>query len=293
MVDAPKNIAASINRRLLNYSREIGADPNLVLVWYGLERLLYRLSLSPLADRFVLKGAMLFRLWDGDTFRATRDLDLLSFIRAEASTVTAAFRTICQQQVPDDGVVFDPSSMQVEPILEQQEYGGLRVRVAGKLGNARLSLRIDVGFGDAITPAAFDASYPTLLGMPAPKIRVYPKETVIAEKFEAMVTRAMTNTRMKDYYDIWTLARRHVIDPIVLATAIRATFERRQIALPRETPVGLTAEYSRDPAHQSQWRAFVTRNLHELELQDEFERVVKDIAGYLMPIVLDAVGKAD
>ncbi len=289
MAGTSKDMAASVNRRLLNYSREIGADPNLVLVWFGLERLLYRLSMSPHADRFVLKGAMLFRLWGGDAFRATRDLDLLSFLQAEASTVAAVFGAICQQDVPDDGVVFDPKSVQVAEILEQQEYGGLRVKVLGKLGNGRLPLQIDIGFGDAITPAAYDATYPTLLAMPAPKIRVYPKETVIAEKFEAMVTRGMTNTRMKDYYDIWTLSR-HAIDPAVLATAIRATFERRKIPLPRTTPVGLTDEYSGDLGHQTQWRAFVTRNLHEPELQDSFERVVNEIARYLMPIVLAAAG---
>jgi len=285
MADVPKNMAASVSRRLLNHAHSISADPNLILVWYALERLLYRLSVSAHADRFVLKGAMLFRLWGGDDFRATRDLDLLSFLKAEQSTIRNVFAGLCRQEVPEDGLVFDPATVQVTEIREHQEYGGLRVKVAARLGNARIPLQIDVGFGDAITPAALDGAFPTLLDLPAPQIRAYPKETVIAEKFEAIVTLGMTNSRVKDYYDIWMLSRRYEFDPAVLGSAIRATFQRRATPLPAHPPVGLTPAFASEPGHQSQWRAFVSRNLQQPELQDRFSQVVDDIARFLMRAV--------
>jgi predicted nucleotidyltransferase component of viral defense system len=278
-------MAASVSRRLLNHAHSVSADPNLILLWYALERLLYRLSVSPHVDRFVLKGAMLFRLWGGDDFRATRDLDLLSFLKAEQSTIRDVFINLCLQAVPDDGLSFDPASVQVTEIREHQEYGGLRVKLTGRLGNARIPLQVDVGFGDAITPAAVDASFPTLLGLPAPKIRAYPKETVIAEKFEAIATLGITNSRVKDYYDIWMLSRRYEFDPAVLGSAIRATFQRRGTPLPVQPPVGLTAAYASDPGHQSQWRAFVTRNLQQPELQERFSQVVSEVAKFVMQAV--------
>ena len=220
-------MAASISRRLLNHAHKIGADPNLILLWYALERLLYRLSVSPHADRFVLKGAMLFRLWGDDDFRATRDLDLLSFVKAELSTIRDVFAVLCTQEVFDDGMQFDPAAILVSEIRENREYGGLRVKLTGLLGNARVPLQVDIGFGDTIAPAAIEVSLPTLLDLPAPKIRAYPKETVIAEKFEAIATLGATNSGVKDCYDIWMMSRRYEFDPAILGPAIRATFQRR------------------------------------------------------------------
>ena len=275
-------MAASVSRRLLNHANRIGADPNLILLWYALERLLYRLSVSPHAERFVLKGAMLFRLWGGDDFRATRDLDLLSVLNSERSIMRDVFSELCMQEVPDDGMHFEPGSVLVTEIREHQEYGGLRVKLTGRLGNARVPLQVDVGFGDAVTPAAVAASFPTLLEMPAPKIRAYPKEAVIAEKFEAIATLGATNSRVKDFYDIWTLSRRYQFDPAVLGSSIRATFKRRGTPLPVRPPIGLTAAFANDPAHQSQWRAFVNRNLQQPQLQDDFSRVVGEVAEFVM-----------
>jgi len=278
-------MAASISRRLLNHAHKIGADPNLILLWYALERLLYRLSVSPHADRFVLKGAMLFRLWGDDDFRATRDLDLHSFVKAELSTIRDVFAVLCTQEVSDDGMQFDPAAILVSEIRENREYGGLRVKLTGRLGNARVPLQVDIGFGDAITPAAIEASFPTLLDLPAPKIRAYPKETVIAEKFEAIATLGATNSRVKDFYDIWTLSRRYQFDPAVLGASIRATFQRRGTPLPLRPPIGLTAAFANDPAHQSQWRAFVNRNLQQPQLQGDFIRVVGDVAEFVMQVL--------
>jgi len=282
VAEASKNMAASVSRRLLNHAHKIGADPNLILLWYALERLLYRLSVSPHKERFVLKGAMLFRLWGNDEFRATRDLDLLSFLKAEQSTIRDVFLGLCVQPVPEDGMRFDPGSVLVTEIRGHQEYGGLRVKLAGRLGNARVPLQVDIGFGDAITPAAIEASFPTLLDLPAPKIRAYPKETVIAEKFEAIAKLGATNSRVKDFYDIWTLSRRYQFDPHVLGSSIRATFHRRGTPLPAHLPIGLTAAFANDPAHQSQWRAFVNRNLQQPQLQDNFSQVVGEVAKFVM-----------
>jgi predicted nucleotidyltransferase component of viral defense system len=257
--DRPRNVAASVRRRLLNHSTAIKADPNLVLIWYGLERLLYRLSLSVHRDRFVLKGAMLFRLWGGSDFRSTKDLDLLGFLHDEAEVVRETFVSICEQVVEDDGMVFDASTVRVAEIRDGQEYGGFRVLLTAKLGTAVLPLQVDVGFGDAITPPATEADFPALLDQPQPRIRIYPRETVIAEKFEAMVQRGMTNSRMKDYYDLWFMSRRFEFDGSLLAAAIRATFDRRATALPGSVPVGLTAAYAEDSSHARQWTAFSKR----------------------------------
>jgi predicted nucleotidyltransferase component of viral defense system len=254
-----RNTAASVHQRLLNRAKAVGADPNLILIWYGLERLLYRLSVSPHRDRFVLKGAMLFRLWTGPEFRPTKDLDLLGFVRKETGTLRDAFTAICEATVEDDGLVFEAKTIRIAEIREQQEYGGLRVSITAKLGNARVPMQIDVGFGDAITPAATREDFPSLLDHPRPRILAYPRETVVAEKYEAIAQRGMTNSRMKDYYDLWFLSQRFEFDGRSLADAIAATFSRRGTALPVNVPSGLTEAYASDSSHARQWLAFVSR----------------------------------
>jgi predicted nucleotidyltransferase component of viral defense system len=254
-----RNIVASVRDRLVMHSKAIGADPNLVLIWYGLERLLYRMSVSRYRDRFVLKGAMLFRLWSGPEFRPTKDLDLLGVIHHETEALRDAFTSICIQAVEDDGLVFDPKSMRIVEIREAQEYGGLRVSVMAKLGVALVPLQIDVGFGDAITPAATMEEFPSILNQPRPNIRAYPRETVVAEKYEAMVQRGMANSRMKDYFDLWFLSQRFEFDGQRIADAMTATFGRRRTALPDGVPIGLTPEFASDTAHERQWSAFLRR----------------------------------
>jgi predicted nucleotidyltransferase component of viral defense system len=258
--DKPRNTSASIRQRLLNHSTAIKTDPNLVLIWYGLERFLYRLSVSTHSERFVLKGAMLFRLWGGANFRSTKDLDLEGFLQDEAEVVREVFASICAQPVEDDGLIFEASSVKVAEIRDTQEYGGFRVVLTARLGTAVLRLQIDVGFGDAITPTPAIAEFPSILGQPRPRVRVYPRETVVAEKFEAMVQLGMTNSRMKDYYDLWFMSRNFEFEGSTLAAAVRATFERRGTVIPGRSPIALTVEYAADPNHVRQWAAF-TENL--------------------------------
>jgi len=231
-----RDVAASVRQRLLNYAATKKVDPNLVLLWYGLERLLYRLSISTHHDRFILKGAMLFRVWGENAFRATKDLDLLGVLRDDAEAVRKVFVAICAQGVEDDGLEFDAASVRAAEIRTTQEYGGYRITLSAKLGSAVIPLQVDVGFGDAITPAPEVSGFPSMLDQPGAQIRVYPRETVVAEKFHAIVVLAMSNSRIKDYYDLWYLSRRFEFSGQLLAAAIAATFKRRATGLPSETP---------------------------------------------------------
>jgi hypothetical protein len=285
----PRNTSASIRQRLLNHSTAIKTDPNLVLIWYGLERFLYRLSASTHSERFVLKGAMLFRLWGGANFRSTKDLDLEGFLQDEAEVVREVFASICEQPVEDDGLVFDAASVKVAEIRDMQEYGGFRVQVTAKLGTAILRLQIDVGFGDAITPAPIVTEFPSILGQSLPRIRTYPRETVVAEKFEAMVQLGMTNSRMKDYYDLWFISRHFEFEGSTLAAAMRATFERRGTRIPRRPPIALTAEFAADLNHMRQWSAF-TKSLG-IEAPPGLGVVIDKISEFVLPPAITAASE--
>lgn len=259
MTRPPKDIGASVRARLSRLARERGEDFQLVLTRYANERLLFRLASSRHAQRFVLKGAALFTLWTGKPHRATRDLDLLGFGDPNVDHVREVFAEVLAVDVADDGVRYDLGSLAVDLIREEQEYGGVRVELVASITNAQVRLQIDVGFGDAITPDPSVVEFPPLLDFPAPRMRAYPRETVVAEKLEAMVQLGMANSRMKDFYDVAVLARDFDFDGEVLARAIRATFERRKTELPTTIPVALTAAFAEDPAKKTQWSGFVRK----------------------------------
>lgn len=255
----PKDIGASVRARLLRLARERGEDFQLVLTRYANERLLFRLASSRHAQRFVLKGAALFTLWTGRPHRATRDLDLLGFGDRSVDHARETFAELLRLDVPDDGVRFAPDTLTVGLIREEQEYGGVRVELVARVTNAQVRLQVDVGFGDAITPEASVIEFPPLLDFPAPRLRAYPRETVVAEKLEAMVQLGMANSRMKDFYDVAVLAHNFDFDGDLLSSAIRATFERRKTAIPTTTPVALTAVFAEDPIKKTQWSAFIRK----------------------------------
>ncbi|MFN5880349.1 MAG: nucleotidyl transferase AbiEii/AbiGii toxin family protein [Burkholderiales bacterium] len=260
MNPANPNVAASVRARLLNVAKAQGVDFNQVLVRFALERILYRMTQSQHADRFLLKGALLFTLWYDMPHRATRDADLLGFGASDLASVAETFRDIAAVAV-DDGVAFDPASVTVEEIRKEAGYGGVRVIIAGELAKARCKTQIDVGFGDAVTPAPVDSVYPVLLDdLPAPKLRAYPTYTVIAEKLHAIALLGMTNSRLKDYFDLSVLLERETLDTDLLAQAIKATFERRGMSVPNEVPMGLTHEFAHDSSRQSLWLAFLKKN---------------------------------
>lgn len=272
------NLAASVHARLLNRAKERGEDFNQVLSRYATERFLYRLSALPAREALWLKGAKLFDLWFDIPHRPTRDADFLGFGPVDAELLERMVAEICAVRI-DDGMEFDPATIVVEPIRDDARYGGLRVRLVGTLGRARMMVQLDVGYGDAVTPGPEEATYPTLLDdFPAPHLRVYPRATVVAEKLEAIVSLGMANTRLKDYFDLRALIREGQLDTAQLAQAIEATFRRRGTPMPVELPVGLSDQFSADVAKQAQWNAFLSRNrLEDIALGD----VVVEIRNFL------------
>ena len=259
MPDRPRNIGASVRQRLLNLAHARGQPMELLLTRYALERLLHRLSLSPHRERFVLKGAMLLATWFDEPHRATRDVDLLGFGDAAEDALLATFREIMAIEV-DDGVSFDLKRLRIEAIREKVEYGGSRLRTTAVLAGAQIPVTVDIGFGDAVEPGVEDIDLPVLLDMPSPHLRAYPPETVIAEKFHAMVVLGRANSRMKDYYDVWMLTSAFEIEQERLRRAIVATFARRNTLVPTVVPDGLSDAFADDPGKQRQWDAFA-RNL--------------------------------
>ena len=287
-----RNIGASVRARLLGISKEKGQNFDLVLTHYAIERLLYRLAQSRHADRFVLKGAMLLMAWFDEPFRGTRDLDLLGYGDPAPDAVLDLFREVLGQEQPD-GVVFDAGTARISRIREENEYGGLRMRATADISGARIAVNVDVGFGDATEPPAEWLDYPVLLDMPAPRLRGYARETVVAEKFQAMVDLGMVNSRMKDYYDLWIINRAFEIDRARLAGAISATFARRSTMIPEEVPDGLSQAFADDPEKRQQWEGFK----RGLGIDPgPLEGVVGELVAYLMPAATaarDGIGRGE
>ena len=286
-----RNVGASVRARLQNLSRETGQSFELILTRYALERLLYRLSTSAFSDRFVLKGAMLLTSWFTDPHRATRDPDLLGFGDPSAEVIVAAFKDILAIDVAD-GVDFDLNAVRVDQIREELEYGGLRLRTTASISGARIAVTVDVAFGDALEPGAEVIEYPCMLDPPAPRLRAYARETVISEKFQAMVTLGRANSRMKDFYDIWLLSQSFPFDDDRLACAIAATFERRETEIPAELPDALTPAFAEDEQKQRQWNTFVENvALRPGSLAD----VITSVARFIMPHAIAAakLGRSD
>jgi predicted nucleotidyltransferase component of viral defense system len=278
-------MAASVKQRLLNLAKERNEDFNFLLTRYASERLLYRISRSKYARDFVLKGAMLFHLASRQLpHRPTRDVDLLGKGAPELSRLEQVFREIMQVRVAGDGLAFLAESVRAERIREEDEYAGIRLRMESRMGSARITLQVDVGFGDAPVPAPRQETLATLLDFPSPRLLVYPWETVIAEKFQVMVDLGMANSRMKDYFDVRHLSRTLSFDGDTFARAIQATFERRRMALPADVPVGLSAAFSGDAAKQAQWRAFA-RRIGGGDAALSLGGVVEELRRFLLPPV--------
>lgn len=280
-----RNVAASVRARLLNRARETGQDFNLLLTRYALERLLYRLGISPHAGQFLLKGALLFDLWFDIPHRPTRDADFLGFGSAELPRLAAVFRDVCALDV-GDGVTFRAETVHAAEIRKEANYAGVRVTLFGMIDGARCPIQIDIGFGDAVTPGPENVEYPVILAeFEAPKLRVYPRYTVVAEKLEALASLGIANSRMKDCFDLWILARHTGFDGDTLRRAIRATFERRNTILPAEAPFGLTEGFAQDQQKTAQWQAFLGRNKLEAP---RLEDVVSSLRDFLLPVIAAA-----
>lgn len=283
-----RNIAASVSARLRNLVKEQPAGFQRVLTRYALERLLYRLSVSPHKNLFVLKGGMIYAAWLADPFRTTRDLDLLAYADHETARLLDIFRDICTQPVANDGLRFDTENIVVEPHHGDRTQKALWVRTSAQLGSASIPVQVDVGFGDVVTPGPLQLEYPVLLDQPAPILNAYPRETVVAEKFEAIVALDLANSRMKDFYDLLTMSRRFAFEGATLATAIKATFERRVTVIPHERPPPLTRAFSEDPMKVRQWRSFLTRDPLLVD-EPDLNAVVSEVGNFIMPAARAAI----
>jgi hypothetical protein len=277
-----KDVAASIRQRLFDNAKQTGRPFQEILQYYAMERFLYRLAQSPHADKFVLKGALMFTTWRAPSSRPTKDIDFLVRINNSVDAILTVVRDICLFQVEPDGLVFDTNSLEGMVIKEDADYEGVRVTFFARLQKAEVRMQIDLGFGDVLTPAATLAEYPTILDLAPPILWGYSRETVIAEKFEAMVKLGQLNSRMKDFFDIWLLARQFNFDGAILAEAIAKTFLHRGTAMV-VPPLALTTEFVSDPAKVDQWRAFL-RKSRITSAPEELSQVIDALADFLMPV---------
>ncbi len=278
----PESIVQSVRQRLLKISRQRNEDFQFVLMRYAHERLLYRLAQSLHADRFVLKGALLFHAWMNQPYRPTKDIDFLGFGDASPERMRAIFTDICAVDVEPDGLVFDPTQITISEIREKQDYEGLRIKLAVFLGKARIPMQIDIAFGDAVTPAANNIEFPAMLDMPPAVISSYPRETVVAEKLQAAVYLDIQNSRMKDFFDLLWLARFFNFEGVVLVNAIMATFERRKTDFPERMPTFMTEEFTSDRFKRTQWQAFI-RKMNVPEVPANLDTVIFDLNNFLHP----------
>jgi predicted nucleotidyltransferase component of viral defense system len=286
-----KNIVASVHQRLLNEAKRSARPFNELLQYYTLERFLYRLSRSPHAAKFVLKGALMLRAWRVPQSRPTMDIDLLGRTANEIDKIAAIMQEVCVLPVEADGLTFDPVGVRGQRIAEDAEYEGVRVVFSGQLGKARVPMQIDIGFGDVVSPSPVDIELPTILDFPAPRLRGYTRETAIAEKFQAMAKLGLLNSRMKDFYDIWVLSRQGDFTGATLANAILRTFENRDTELVA-LPLALTPAFSRDENKIKQWQAFVRKLRLEIAPAG-LEVVVAQVAEFLQPVTAALVSKAN
>lgn len=285
-----RDMAASVRQRLLDQSRASGQDFQRLLIRYGIERLLYRLSKTAARERFILKGAMLFAAWSDAPFRATGDLDLLGFGDDDVDGARATFADLCEGEPnagEPDGLMFIADSVKVERTREDEDYRGLHVRLEARLKKTRLPILIDIGFGDPIHPAPLDLDYPRLIpDLPAAHIRAYPPESVIAEKFDAMVRFDAATTRLKDHYDIWAISETFPFEAETLTQAIRLTLDGRARPFPAEWPASLTTDFAKRPDKLAQWQAFLNRSAPTLE-PPPFPELLERLRSFLDPILLN------
>jgi hypothetical protein len=278
-----KDFAASVHQRLLNKARQTNRPFSELVQYFAMERFLYRLSTSSYADKFILKGALMLPVWKAPLARPTMDIDVLGQIDNSIEVIVDAIRSICTQHVEADGITFDANSVMGERITEDADYEGVRIKFRGTLGTVRISMQVDIGFGDVVVPPATPIAYPTILDLPKPHLLGYSMESTIAEKFEAMVKLGILNSRMKDFFDIWFLARHFNFSGHTLKKAVKATFSTRSTNIP-SFPVAFTPDFSKDPIKDAQWKAFIRKN-RLLNIPKEFQKIVTDIAAFLGSLV--------
>lgn len=276
------NVAESVRDRLRNVAKTDTRNYNLLLQYYAIERLLFRLSQSEYVERFVLKGALLLHAFGGDLRRATRDVDFWSSIENTEASIRKMIGECIRADVPDDGVVFDETSLELEPNQLESRDCGYRLALAAQIGTAKVKVKMDIAFGSPIIPDPDWVTYPQMLDFGSPRLLGYPKESVIADKFEAIVSRDLANSRVKDYYDIWVLSQVESFRGTLLRRAVEATFGYYDTAIPQERPLGLTPAFFMDATKQRMWKAFLDQT--NIGKAPPFEVVAERLQRFLMPI---------
>jgi hypothetical protein len=277
------NLAASIHQRLLNQAFVLHTPFNEILQYYAIERFLARLDKSPYRNRVVLKGALAFHVWQAPLGRPTRDMDFLGYTSNSRQNLISIVKEICSQPVEEDGISFLPESVEGEIIQEQRDYSGVRINFRGFLGNAKVHMRMDVGFSDSVTPQPTEKVYPTILeGLPSPRVLTYPPETMIAEKFHGIVSLEMINSRLKDFYDLWFMTETLNFDYSLLQSAIQNTFQHRNTPFPASTPAGLTLEFAQ--SKQEEWGRYLKKN-GLVGVPENFEMLIQRLILFFDPML--------
>lgn len=281
MSSEKRNLPASVHQRLLNKAHETGQPFNELLQYYGIERLLYRLSISDHAEKFILKGALMFNAWGLANQRPTRDIDLLGYTQNTIEHIVSIFQDVCRLDAEPDGLEFETDHIRGERITEDTAYEGIRINIISRLGKTRLPIQIDIGFADAVTPAPASVDYPTILDFPIPHLFGYPPETTIAEKFQAMTILGMANSRMKDIYDIWMLITNFEFDGRIVQSALERTFQNRNTELPVETHVIFSEGFAENKMEQ--WHAFAKKIKDENKV--EMKQIVRTMKEFFIPVI--------
>lgn len=285
-----KNIAASVRQRLLDKSKAANKPFQELLQYYAMERFLFRLTQSDHAEKFVLKGALMFVAWGAESSRPTKDIDFLGQLKNDVDNIVDVIGEVCRQPVEADGLEFDHANVKGITIKEDADYEGVRATFPVTLGSARISMQIDIGFGDVIHPQSVLTSYPAILDHNRPELQGYPRETAIAEKFEAMVSLGMFNSRLKDFYDIWLLSQYYEFKGKTLAAAIEKTFANRKTEVV-SGPVALTEEFAHDVSKKKQWAAFI-RKSRLSNAPTDLAAIVESISRFLLPLSDAILAKA-
>lgn len=254
-----KNIEASIKAQLKNKAKKVNRPFAEILQYYGMERFLYRLSQSKYADKFILKGALLFTVWDIPERRTTLDIDFLARFDNEVTAIETVIKDVCNVEVNPDGLKFDPKTVEGRIIKEDADYEGVRIKFIGFLDRAHIPMQIDFGFGDIVYPKTKIIDYPVILDLPRPHLKGYPQESVISEKFEAMIKLGPLNSRMKDFFDIWLMMRQFEFKGMPLVQAIKKTFNHRKTDIPKNKPLFADEIYDEKSDRQTLWNAFLKK----------------------------------
>ena len=280
-----KNIEASVKARLQNRAKEEERPFSEVLQYYGMERFLYRVSQSKYTDKFILKGALMFMVWHVPERRTTLDIDFLVQYDNKITSIEKMIKDICKSNVVSDGLIFDSKNVKGQRIKEDADYEGVRVKFVGLLERSRIPMQIDIGFGDSVYPKPKIIEYPVILDFPKPKLKGYPAESVVSEKFEAMVKLGLLNSRMKDFYDIWLMMHQFNFDGLRLVEALKRTFKQRKISLPQRKPLFAEEIYDEESDRQTLWKAFL-KKIDIKHAPEKLNTTAKEIERFLVkPLV--------